>query len=106
MTLRITLLPGDGIGPEIVQAAIQVLEKAAPHLTYEEALFGIAGIQATGEAFPKATQAACEQADAILMGAVGGPAGSTPPGSPRPEAGLLALRKHFNLFANLRPVKA
>ncbi len=106
MAVRITLLPGDGIGPEVVRAAVQVLEKAAPHLTYEEALFGIAGIRKTGEAFPKATQAVCEQADAILMGAVGGPAGSTPPGSPRPESGLLALRKHFNLFANLRPVKA
>ncbi len=105
MSAKIALLPGDGIGPEVVGAAVEVLNKVGT-FDYQEALFGIAGINATGEALPKATLAACEQADAILMGAVGGPAGSTPPGSPRPEAGLLGLRKHFGLFANLRPVKA
>ncbi|MFP4321078.1 MAG: 3-isopropylmalate dehydrogenase [Anaerolineales bacterium] len=106
----ITVLPGDGIGPEVVAAARRVLEAVAlrggHQFTFQEALFGIAGINATGEALPAETLAACEAADAILLGAVGGPAGSTPPGSPRPEAGLLALRKHFGLFANLRPVRA
>jgi 3-isopropylmalate dehydrogenase len=110
MQAKITLLPGDGIGPEVVAAAVGVLDRVATKFghtfDYTEALFGIAGINKTGEALPKATLAACEASDAILLGAVGGPAGSTPPGSPRPEAGLLTLRKHFNLFANLRPVKA
>lgn len=110
MEAKITLLPGDGVGPEVVGAAVQVMDRVAARfghtLHYTEALFGITGINATGEALPPATLAACENADAILLGAVGGPAGSTPPGSPRPEAGLLGLRKHFGLFANLRPVKA
>lgn len=110
MQAKITLLPGDGIGPEVVGAAVQVLEKIASKFNHQfdftEALFGIAAINATGQPFPQETLAACEGAQAILLGAVGGPAGSTPPGSPRPEAGLLALRKHFQLFANLRPVKA
>ncbi len=110
MDITLTLLPGDGIGPEVVSAARHVLEAVAAQsghtLTFQEALFGIAGINATGDALPADTLAACEQCDAILLGAVGGPAGSTPPGSPRPEAGLLALRKHFGLFANLRPVRA
>jgi len=110
MEAKITLLPGDGVGPEVVNAAVQVLETIASRnhhtFTFTEALFGIAGINATGEALPKDTLAACEDSDAILLGAVGGPAGSTPPGSPRPEAGLLGLRKHFGFFANLRPVKA
>ena len=109
MKASIALLPGDGVGAEVIHAAVQVLDKiTAQHgheFTYTEAPFGIAGINATGSAFPDETQAACEQSDAVFLGAVGGPAGSTPPGSPRPEAGLLALRKHFGLFANLRPVK-
>jgi 3-isopropylmalate dehydrogenase len=110
MEARITLLPGDGVGPEVVGAAVQVLDKVAAKtghtFHYTEALFGIRGIHATGEALPKDTLKACEQSQAILLGAVGGPGGSTPPGSPRPELGLLGLRKHFELFANLRPVKA
>lgn len=109
MQAQITLLSGDGIGPEIVSAAVTVLERITSRFnhqfTYHEAPFGIAGINKTGQALPDETVKACENSDAILLGAVGGPAGSTPPGSPRPEAGLLALRKHFNLFANLRPVK-
>jgi 3-isopropylmalate dehydrogenase len=110
MKATITLLSGDGIGPEVVQAAVSVLEKTAARfdfsLNFQEALFGIAAINATGQPFPAETLKACETCDAVLLGAVGGPAGSTPSGSPRPEAGLLALRKHFDLFANLRPVKA
>jgi 3-isopropylmalate dehydrogenase len=110
MQATITLLKGDGIGPEVVGAALSVLEKIAGQFGhqfhFQEALFGIAAINATGQALPQATLSACEQCQAILLGAVGGPAGSTPPGSPRPEAGLLALRKHFDLFANVRPVRA
>ncbi len=106
MSVTIVLLPGDGVGPEVVEAAVRVLNHVTADLAYTEAPFGIAGINATGSAFPDETRRACEEADAVLLGAVGGPAGSTPPGSPRPEAGLLALRKHFGLFANLRPVKA
>jgi 3-isopropylmalate dehydrogenase len=110
MEATITLLPGDGVGPEVIGATVRVLEKIAAtnghSLHFNEALFGIKGINATGEALPQDTLKTCEQSDAILLGAVGGPAGSTPPGSPRPESGLLALRKHFNLFANLRPVTA
>lgn len=109
MQAKIALLPGDGIGPEVVNAAVTVLDKIAAgnHHTfeYQEGLFGIVGINATGSAFPDKTLKICEASSAILLGAVGGPAGSTPPGSPRPEAGLLALRKHFDLFANLRPVR-
>lgn len=107
MKATITLLPGDGVGPEVVQAAVAVLQALPGHeFAFEEAPFGIAGINKTGSAFPDETRNACEGSDAVLLGAVGGPAGSTPPGAPRPEAGLLALRKHFELFANLRPVKA
>jgi 3-isopropylmalate dehydrogenase len=110
MQASIALLPGDGVGPEVVQAATTVLNQVAAHFghqfIYEEGLFGIAAILATGDPFPAATLEICQRADAVLLGAVGGPAGSTPPGAPRPEAGLLALRKQFNLFANLRPVKA
>lgn len=105
MKATIALLKGDGVGPEVVNAAVAVLQKLSHDFTFNEALFGIAGILQTGSAFPDETRQICEDADAILLGAVGGPAGSTPLGSPRPEAGLLALRKHFGLFANLRPVK-
>ncbi len=106
MKATIALLPGDGIGPEVIAAAVAILNKFNDHdFVIETGLFGIAAIRATGQPFPDDTKAVCEQADAVLLGAVGGPAGSTPPGSPRPEAGLLALRKHFELFANLRPVK-
>jgi 3-isopropylmalate dehydrogenase len=109
MEVPIALLPGDGVGPEVIQSAVEVLDVIAAsynhHFTYKEALFGIAAINATGSPFPEETREVCSGSVAVLMGAVGGPAGSTSPGSPRPEAGLLALRKHFSCFANLRPVK-
>lgn len=109
MEVPIALLPGDGVGPEVVKAAVQVLDTIAAkynhEFTYKEALFGIAAINATGSPFPEETRDVCGESVAVLMGAVGGPAGSTPPGSPRPEQGLLALRKEFGCFANLRPVK-
>jgi 3-isopropylmalate dehydrogenase len=110
MNASIALLPGDGVGPEVIAAAVTVLDKIAAQynhqFTYDEGLFGLTAIHATGDPFPDATLKLCEQSSAVLLGAVGGPAGSSPPGAPRPEAGLLGLRKHFNLFANLRPVKA
>lgn len=110
MEATITLLPGDGVGPEVVSAAVRVLDQITQqynhNFTYQEAPFGIGGILQTGQALPDVTLETCQNSDAILLGAVGGPGGTTPPGSPRPEAGLLDLRKHFDLFANLRPVKA
>lgn len=110
MKARIALLPGDGIGPEVVKAGVDVMNVVASkfghEFEYEEGLFGIAAILDAGDPYPEATRQLCQSADAVLLGAVGGPAGSTPPGSPRPEQGLLGLRKEFNLFANLRPVKA
>jgi 3-isopropylmalate dehydrogenase len=109
MDIKIALLPGDGVGPEVVQAATQVLDTVAAKfghtIAYTEGAFGLAAIERTGDPFPEATRQICEDADAVLLGAVGGYAGATKPGAPRPEAGLLALRKHFGLFANLRPVK-
>jgi len=101
MTTIVTL-PGDGIGPEVTAAAVQVLD-ALGEFAYDEQPFGGAGIDLHGEPLTDATLAACRAADAILLGAVGGPRWDA--GGPRPEAGLLALRAELGLFANLRPVK-
>ncbi|MGQ9849790.1 MAG: 3-isopropylmalate dehydrogenase [Aggregatilineaceae bacterium] len=110
MQARIVTLPGDGIGPEIVAEAVRVLRTVADHwghtFIFEEALMGGCAIDATGTPLPDETLAACERADAVLLGAVGGPQWSDPTASVRPEQGLLRLRAHFDLFANLRPVKA
>jgi 3-isopropylmalate dehydrogenase len=109
MKATITLLPGDGIGPEIVSAARAVLDAIATahghEFHYEEALIGGVAIDETGTALPKETLAAFERADAILLGAVGGPKWDDPAASVRPEQGLLGMRKHLGLFANIRPVK-
>lgn len=109
MNLHITLLSGDGIGPEVVAEAVKVLHAvAAQHghvLELHDALLGGCAIDATGEALPAATTAACQSADAVLLGAVGGPKWSDPKAKVRPEQGLLSLRKALALFANLRPVK-
>src|SRR3954465_9417119 len=103
---HIVTLPGDGIGPEILAAAIRVLD-AVGEFTYEEHAFGGAAIDAHGTPLTDETLAACRAADAVLLAAVGGPRwDSTDPGAPRPEQGLLALRKDLGLYANLRPVKA
>src|SRR3954464_5872470 len=103
---RIVLLPGDGIGPEVVAATVEVLDQVAPDLEYETHLVGGAAIDDAGTALPDATLDACRQADAVLLGAVGGPKwDTTDPGKPRPEQGLLGLRAGLGLFANLRPVK-
>ena len=109
MKATIAVLPGDGIGPEVVTQARRVLSRIAASgghdFTFVEALMGGCAIDATGSPLPPDTLAVCEDADAILLGAVGGPLWSDPTAAVRPEQGLLALRHHFGLFANLRPVK-
>ncbi|MFN8640105.1 MAG: 3-isopropylmalate dehydrogenase [Steroidobacteraceae bacterium] len=108
MRARIAVLPGDGIGPEVTAEAVRALSAVARRFghefRFEEALLGGAAIDATGEALPAATLELCRSADAILMGAVGGPKWSAPDTKVRPELGLLTLRKELGLFANLRPV--
>ena len=105
MTQRIVTLPGDGIGPEIMAAAIRVLD-ALGGFEYEEQLLGGASIDAHGTALTDEVLAACRACDAVLLAAVGGPKwDTTEPSQPRPEQGLLGLRKGLGLFANLRPVR-
>jgi 3-isopropylmalate dehydrogenase len=102
---RIVLLPGDGIGPEIVAAAKRLLV-ALGDFEFEEQLVGGASIDAHGTALTDEVLAACKDADAVLLGAVGGPKwDTTDPDAPRPEQGLLGLRKGMGLYANLRPVR-
>jgi 3-isopropylmalate dehydrogenase len=106
MAHRVILLPGDGIGPEIIGPAVEVLDAVGADLEYEERVFGGASIDAHGIALTDETLEACRQADAVLLAAVGGPKwDTTDPDKPRPEQGLLGLRKGLELFANLRPVK-
>ncbi|KAL7420194.1 3-isopropylmalate dehydrogenase [Cryptotrichosporon argae] len=105
-TFKITVLPGDGIGPEVVAQAVRVLEtitKHVPELKLEltECAFGGAGIDAHGDPLPEATLKSCEGADAVLMGSVGGPKWGF--GAVRPEQGILRLRKALGLYANIRP---
>lgn len=110
MDAKIMLLPGDGIGPEVTAKAVAVLEKVASkfghNFTFEEGLMGGIAIDKTGTALPDETLNAAEQCDAILLGAVGGPKWDNPAAPVRPEQGLLKIRQHFGLFANLRPVRA
>lgn len=109
MEARIVLLPGDGIGPEVVQAAVQVLHKVASvfghSFQFSEHLLGGCAIDACGTALPEATLKACRDSDAVLLGAVGGPRWDDPSAEVRPEQGLLGIRKALDLFANLRPVR-
>jgi 3-isopropylmalate dehydrogenase len=109
MKATIATLPGDGIGPEVMVQAIRLLNKIAEKYGHEftitEGLIGGAAIDATGTSLPYETIKLCEQADAILLAAVGGPKWSDPSAPVRPEQGLLQIRQHFKLFANLRPVK-
>jgi 3-isopropylmalate dehydrogenase len=101
----IVLLPGDGIGPEIMAAATQVLAELA-EFEFDERLVGGASIDAHGTALTDEVLEACRNADAVLLAAVGGPKwDTTDPSKPRPEQGLLGLRKELGLFANLRPVR-
>jgi 3-isopropylmalate dehydrogenase len=102
---RIVLLPGDGIGPEIVGAARRLLE-ALGEFEFSEELMGGCSIDAHGTALTDEVLGACRSADAVLLGAVGGPKwDTTDPEAPRPEQGLLGLRKGMGLYANLRPVR-
>ena len=109
MHANIVVLPGDGIGPEVTAAAVDVLRAVAARyghdFDFSEHLIGGAAIDAGGSALPDATLAAARSADAILLGAVGGPKWSDPNAKVRPEQGLLAIRKALGLYANLRPVK-
>jgi len=106
---RITLLAGDGIGPEITAVARQLLDAVSQRhdfsLVYDEQPMGGAAIDATGEPLPASTLEACRRSDAVLLAAIGSPQYDTLPRQKRPESGLLALRSGLGLFANLRPVK-
>lgn len=107
MQMKICVMPGDGIGPEITSQALRVLEAVAVKFGHvvetETALIGGAAIDAVGNPLPEATVAACKASDAVLLGAVGGPKWDTIDPAIRPEKGLLGIRKALGLFANLRP---
>jgi 3-isopropylmalate dehydrogenase len=109
MRARIAVLAGDGIGPEVTAEGVRCLEAVAELFGHELELtalpFGGAAIDACGDPLPDATLASCIGADAVLLGAIGGPKWSAPDAPVRPEAGLLRLRKELGAFANLRPVK-
>ncbi len=109
MQARIVTLPGDGIGAEVVAEGVKVLEATADKyghsLEFQDGLIGGCAIDATGCALPEDTLEACQRADAVLLGAVGGPAWSDPLAEVRPEQGLLELRRTLGLYANLRPVR-
>jgi len=106
----IVLLPGDGIGPEVIAAASSVLEVVAEQsgrgFVYDERPMGGGAMEEYGDPLPAATLEACRSADAIILGAVGGPQWDDPEANTRPEDGLLALRRELGLFANLRPIRA
>lgn len=108
MQSKIVLLPGDGIGPEVVQQGVRVLQSIASkfghHFEFSEHLIGGIAIDETGDALPNSTIVACKSSEAILLGAVGGPKWDDPNAKTRPEAGLLKIRKELGLFANLRPI--
>ena len=109
---RIAVLPGDFIGPEVIDATVTVLEELAPRagfaLELERHPFGGGAFEASGQPLPEATKLACARSDAVLMGSAGGPVGDHPwnrlPRELRVESGILGLRKHLGVFANLRPV--
>jgi 3-isopropylmalate dehydrogenase len=109
MQARITLLPGDGIGPEVVKAAVEVLDTIASRkghtFQYSSHLIGGCSIDRYGTALTDETLKSCQDSDAVLLGAVGGPKWDDPNAAVRPEQGLLGLRKGLGVFANLRPVK-
>jgi 3-isopropylmalate dehydrogenase len=104
---RILVLPGDGIGPEIVNEALKVLDRVAElegmDIEVDEGLIGGAAYDAVGHPYPEATQVMAREADAILLGAVGGPQYEALERELRPERGLLGIRSDLGLFANLRP---
>jgi len=106
---KIALLKGDGIGPEIIQSAVEVLQKIGElfrySFTFEEGLIGGIAIDQKGDPLPQETLELCLKADAVLLGAVGGPKWDDLPTHKRPEKGLLGIRKALDLYANLRPAK-
>lgn len=110
MKKKITVLPGDGIGPEVVKSALQVLDTIADkynhQFEYTYAKLGGVAIDEDNTPLPEETIRLCKESDSVLLGAVGGPKWDTLPGHMRPEKGLLGIRKELNLFANLRPVTA
>ena len=101
--MKICVLPGDGIGPEIMAEAVRVIEALDLKFELEEALLGGAAVDATGDPYPEATRKLAREAGAVLLGAVGGPKWDSLPREQRPERGLLGIRKDLGLFANLRP---
>ena len=109
MEFNIALVKGDGIGPEIVDGAVEVLkvlgEKYGHKFNFTEYLAGGCAIDACGEPLPAATVEGCKNSDSVLLGAVGGPKWDTLPGNIRPEKALLGLRAALGLFTNLRPAK-
>jgi 3-isopropylmalate dehydrogenase len=109
MKARIVTLPGDGVGPEVTAAAVEVLKSVAEHFghefSFEEHAIGGCAIDTQGNPLPEASLEACKQADAVLLGAVGGPKWSDPNAPVRPEQGLLALRAALGVYANLRPLQ-
>lgn len=110
MKKQITVIPGDGIGPEVIESTIKVLEAIEARFdhkfTFDYAKIGGVAIDEDGTPLPQATIDLCKQSDGVLLGAVGGPKWDTLPGHLRPEKGLLGIRKELELFANLRPVTA
>lgn len=109
MEVKIALLPGDGIGPEIIAQAVKVLDAVAAKYShsfkYEKALVGACAIDATGDPYPEKTHEVCTGSDAVLFGAIGDPKyDNDPTAKIRPEQGLLRMRKSLGLFANLRPI--
>ena len=109
MKLKIAVLAGDGIGPEIMEQGVAVMsavaEKFGHEVTYKEALCGAHAIDEVGDPFPEETYKVCEEADAVLFASVGDPKfDNNPSAKVRPEQGLLAMRKKLGLFANIRPV--
>ena len=113
MTYKIAVLPGDFIGPEVVDATIQLLDAVTPHygidLEYTRLPFGGHALDTFGTPLPEDTKRACADSDAVLMGSAGGPVGDHPwnrvPREQRVESGILGIRKHLGLYSNLRPVK-
>ena len=106
---KIALLPGDGIGPEVTNAAVQILQDCAAAFSHQfefrELPFGGNAIDLCGAPLPDATLAGCRASDAILLGAIGGPKWEGLPFGTRPEAGLLGIRKGLGLYINLRPIR-
>ncbi|NJK43572.1 MAG: 3-isopropylmalate dehydrogenase, partial [Pleurocapsa sp. SU_196_0] len=104
---KVVVLPGDGVGPEVVNSALEVLARVAPDLEYQEFAFGLAGTQKYGKPLGDEVLEAALASDAVLMGSVGGLPGSTDniARELRPESGLLKLRKALGVYANLRPSK-